>query len=164
MRRNYFRNFSYLSEGKSTTLGTTLEVSIYMRLVGVISIFIMLWGMTADAKVANSCSSKFKKHRVFSNQSAERATIMKETLVEACEVGLSDSQIAGKVLKSCMKTCDVPQKAKFDPIDSLLFDEEKQPKKTVKNEGAQCKQSCFGSIQKMAKETQRLKRTRNAKR
>ena len=136
-----------------------------MKLLALISSLLLLVGFSANAGDARSCTSSFKKHRVFRGHTADRTTVLHETLNNACEVGLSDSQIAGRVLKSCMKSCNVPEENKYDPIESLLLDEEKKPAKAAaKSDGAVCKQSCFNTLQKMAKETQRLRRTQTARR
>ena len=135
-----------------------------MKQLVLLSSFLLLWSTSADAGGARSCSSSFKKHRVFYGHNADRTSVLKEALANACEVGLSDSQIAGRVLKSCMKSCDAPAEKEYDVIESLLLDEEKKPSKPVASDGAQCKQSCFGTLQKMAKETQRLKNSKTARR
>lgn len=143
-----------MADFKNTTSGTALEVSLHsyayggsLRLMNqlILSLVLIILTGPSFAREASVCSPNFSSEKVFGKQSYETRLALKETLRSSCDSKLSDSQIAGRVLKSCFKNCDT---------DSLKG---KNLEDISENSSNQCRSQCLATLQRLAKENRRLK-------
>jgi hypothetical protein len=113
--------------------------------ISLVFILMLTLGIPAWANKARVCSPQFSAERVFHRHDTSTLQTLLDSLRNSCEENLSTSQIAGKVLKTCLKTCEGSNKSA------------RRLEENAENFNSKCRNDCLATVQTMAKENQRLK-------